>query len=993
MVEYAKPSDNMRYLKKYWYLMILVLFCLTPLLWFLGKNPGVLINGLDTNFPLDPLIWFGRRFFVWNNIVNAGSDFGSSSSGMFFHLIQVIPALFGLSLKVVQIISLVFWFSMVVISSSILARLIVPKNKAAQIILVLIYSYNVYLFNTWENVKVSNLSLVSSLPIFVAIVYYLSKKLIKPTRALIFLGLASILASGSGVNPAYFSVIVFAIIITTLVLILSEFKSGNISKILLSGTFAIVVLVLINSFWILPLTHFLFTQNTGSLADIGLTDWLSSLSANTSLMNVVRLQGAWDWYIVNKYGLPEYLPYTLNYLSSLPFITFSFVVPVLALFSFIFAKRQKSFWYLLLGILMILGIFLGAGSHPPTGQLYLFLTRHLPFFSFYRSPWYIFTPLLTLSYAGLAALLVDRFSLIFASGIKRLMYVAVLVIFFIGYGLYNYPLITGKIFRPGRSDSFYVKFPEYVWQTKDWLAGKDLSNFRVITYPDDQLEVFKWGYRGTESILNLFFDIEVITPSFNIQSKVFSLLLDQFFNHLKRGEYQSGLSMLGFFGADKLFIKNDVVSLAPPIDSSISKWGERKDIGEWTFLSTQNKFGKIFSPVKTYVDLSNSNSFVYVAPLLGEGAISVNGTSDTVVGSLKNYDDFLAIQEAALVEPGENQGKNIQTYFVEAVKSGKYNLALEKKFTLPSSIIIRVDGVKVMPSQIKDKDGFIAIGPRLLEKGKHYIEVVYPAAQNLVAVGNYHNLVPTPSLRESDLPDDSGKTLVAFNDEDKEKEIIIPVSGFNPYLKYLVAMDYKYFYGSVPIIDIIQSAPTAPVKTFPLYVGSDMDWGHKEFLIDPVLTQSKLEFILKLPPNKPGDKSKTFMENISVKRIYDNRLFIIEEEGGPQTLPPTVSIINKSPVKYQISIKGAKGSYLLAFLDNYSKDWILKRTKGGKTDNLPHFTVNGYANGWYIPKGEEEQELTVYYRPQTLFLIGLVFSLTTIILSFLIGLAARKKSR
>src|SRR3990167_5382989 len=162
-------------IKKYWHIVVLAIFCLTPLVWFIGRDSSTIINGLDTNFPLDPLIWFGRRFFVWNNIVNAGSDFSSSISGLFFHLIQVVPYLIGLSLRWVQVISVIFWFSAIVISSFILARVIVPKSKWSQIIIVVIYSYNTYLFNTWENVKVSNLSLYASLPLFIAITFLFGK--------------------------------------------------------------------------------------------------------------------------------------------------------------------------------------------------------------------------------------------------------------------------------------------------------------------------------------------------------------------------------------------------------------------------------------------------------------------------------------------------------------------------------------------------------------------------------------------------------------------------------------------------------------------------------------------------------------------------------------------------------------------------------------------------------------------------------------------------
>ncbi|KKQ10582.1 MAG: hypothetical protein US19_C0002G0001, partial [Candidatus Daviesbacteria bacterium GW2011_GWB1_36_5] len=91
---------------KYWYILVLIIFSLTPIIWFIGRE-GYLINGVDTNFPLDPLVWFVRRIYVWNPVLNAGLDFSSSSAGLFFHLIQVVPYLMNLNLQWVEIISLV----------------------------------------------------------------------------------------------------------------------------------------------------------------------------------------------------------------------------------------------------------------------------------------------------------------------------------------------------------------------------------------------------------------------------------------------------------------------------------------------------------------------------------------------------------------------------------------------------------------------------------------------------------------------------------------------------------------------------------------------------------------------------------------------------------------------------------------------------------------------------------------------------------------------
>ena len=71
-----------KFIKKYWFWFVIAAFCLTPVIWFWGRH-DVLINGLDTNFPLNPLVWFKRRFFVWYGVANAGGNFSSSMSGIF----------------------------------------------------------------------------------------------------------------------------------------------------------------------------------------------------------------------------------------------------------------------------------------------------------------------------------------------------------------------------------------------------------------------------------------------------------------------------------------------------------------------------------------------------------------------------------------------------------------------------------------------------------------------------------------------------------------------------------------------------------------------------------------------------------------------------------------------------------------------------------------------------------------------------------------------
>src|SRR5260221_4243266 len=143
-------------------IIFLILLSLTPVFWFI-RRPGILIDGVDTNFPLDPSIWFKRKFFVWTAVSNAGADFSASTAGTFFHFLQFLPYKLGFSLQIVEIFSLLFWFSLIIFASWFLSHLIFAKKSISQIIFVILYSLNIWFFNSWENVKVANLALAAAI--------------------------------------------------------------------------------------------------------------------------------------------------------------------------------------------------------------------------------------------------------------------------------------------------------------------------------------------------------------------------------------------------------------------------------------------------------------------------------------------------------------------------------------------------------------------------------------------------------------------------------------------------------------------------------------------------------------------------------------------------------------------------------------------------------------------------------------------------------------
>jgi len=941
----------MSFLKKNWHFVVVVILSLTPVLWFVGRG-DVLINGVDTNFPLDSLVWFKRRAFVWSSVANAGADFSSSTAGLFFHAIQAVPFFFGFSLQQVQIISLVFWFAAVVVSSFLFARQIVPKSRMAQLVFVALYSFNIYLFNTWENVKVSNLSLVVALPAFLAMITAYKAGRLSRARLIFWAAIASVFASGAGINPSYFLTLMGAIFLYYLVVV-----GGRLFGLAL----IYIVLVLVNAFWIIPTSHFVLfsSQSVSGLGDLGLVNWLDSLSENTSFTNLLRLQGAWDWYAFDQVtSLPVYLPYTLNYFYNFPFIVYSFVLPFAAIFSLVFYRKSKNGFYLVFGIFLVLALFLGAGTHLSTGGIFRFLANKIPLFSLFRSPWYIFTPLLTLSFAGLSAL----FLVAAAAFVKKTkagrrtvlsagLYVAV-VAFLLGHFLYSYPLVTGKVFRPSRDDGFYVSFPGYVFDSKGYLRGREGTFPRLISYPDDQFESFDWGYRGVDSITGLYSDREFIHPTFGGGGRALGEISRNFYQNIKRRQYDSAISTLPLLGADTIFYKRDISSLAPPINTDELE-GKVVTIGKWDFIELGGANEKVYAPDSVFVNMGDNGTLGGLAASLPPGLVVINSEDSQLKKIPLDKKTFSYFIEGENVSERKDTG--VQEFSLRVSKAGSYKIYLERYgLGEPEDVEVLIDA-QAIPGETKVTDSKIIKGPLELAQGEHKVKVLFPEPTNLV-------------------DDDARGRLTAFNDEDERISLEVPISGHDPYSDYILSYRYQYLYGSVPLVEVFQGNERTPLRTEISYPQSVPDWVEREKEVDLVETQSYLGMIVTMPKS---DFSKSLFENFSLKRKFDNGLFAVEDYSESIREQPKVNFEKVSPVRYKINVEGGGGGYFLVFADSYSGEWELKSKD--IVGEPVHFTANGYMNGWYILGGPDRQELEIYYTPQRLFQIGAVISALSLV--------------
>jgi hypothetical protein len=963
----------------------LIILSLTPLIWFIGKR-GILINGVDTNFPLDPAIWFARRFFAWQAVNNLGSDFSAGSAGLFFHFIQFLPFRLGFALQSVEIFSLVFWFFLIVFSTWFFARLILPNKRLPQIVFVTLFTLNIYMFNSWENVKVANLALVAAIPMGLSILLLLRENKIKRSTSYLFAMFTGIVLSGAGINPAYIICFFLILFIFVLAEVLNDFRDKRlvierIKDFLFIGIF----ITLANLFWILPTINFIFGTITSnnSIGSLGFTNWVDSLSQNTSLVNVTRMMGAWDWYSLDSTtNLPLYIPYATRYFFNPFFIAFSFIIPSIAFIAFSLKRKIVNFLYLVFAILLVIGIFLTSGTHPPTGDLFAFFARHIPFFSLFRSPWYIFAPLVGLSIAGLVSMffyeLENRFS-------KRKVAQTLSVVFVVCMLIYSYPLVLGKIFRPNFNGTFYLKFPDYVFQTHDWLI-KTPARGRILSYPDDNIEKFKWGYSGVDSILGLMSDREVVDASLNDTTSPFALSVSEFYNSAKKGESIKAKNLADKFGVGQIFYKKDEVSLTTVLPDSMSS-SKAINFGEWSFYnfpSDEKPTPKIYATTCCFLSYPNSDSALNLTLLnRNQSLINPNDsilkntnlvtTSGAIIHSTNSQlTDFTTMDSGTSYLKSRLLFRDLGTvqFDFNAVQSGIYKPVLQKygidDFGVinQNSINLQLDGKNQTWNILKMDDSYLYFSPINITSGKHSV-IITLKNRNAIDINNFTK-VGDGSFDYAD------GVFTMLNKSNKDIYFQFPIMRFDPSAYYLIALSYKQTYGNNAQVLMDQRSHSTLFKEQTQSMPDYPEWIPFSFYYHPIQTQSDFTIGLEAPQTKDVLGTKVSYKDVAVYKVFTNDLFF-EKDAENNLSTPNVSFKENSPITYSGEVMDVNSSHVILFNESYSPQWQL-HLEGAQNAKATHFTINSFANAWYIEGAPGDYKFTITYKPQSLLKVGYILT-------------------
>ncbi len=949
-------------------LLFSVGLALIPLLWYIG-HPGTLINGVDTNFPLEPVHWFFRRFYVWNSVSNAGADFSASTAGLFFHLIQVVPFLLGASIFLTQKISLVFWFGAIVLTASKYFRHIFPKHPWIALLAVFFYISNPYTFNSWENVKVANLSLLSALPLYL---YLLHTANTTNTVRKLWILVCSFLIAGAGINPAY---------------ILSMFLTGGLYAILIgisvrSLVMTSIPLVLINSYWIIPSFFYILTsiQGSGSIDSIGFNSWVDSLSKNTSLLNILRVQGAWDWYAFDGANIaPLYIPYAVNYLRTFPFVSFSFLIPFISISALVIRRKSFSELSRAFAVLALIGVFLGSGTHEPTGPLFAFFVKHVPFFSLFRSPWYIFSTMVTISYAGLIGIFLVSSQKYFGklTGL-------VIVILFVGNALYSYPLLTGKIFRPAKSDGFYVQFPEYVFDAGTVIDETVPPLNRIAGYPNDEIERYDWGYVGIESLVNLIAKSDTIYSPLNGVSTPLGGMIQTFYSDLMKGQIEAAQSVARKLAISHLLYKLDQPSLSPAL---VLDQFPRRSIGKWDIVSFPTDPIEKISLVTTLYTVESQSDSAHAAEFLPKESGTVLQT-DSVINSIEplkqnvgsilstsnSHDQYRAeisrsefiVSSTDMTHVVYEWSQNRELTIVPVMESyGIISFGIDPRVP----ILATLDDTQITLNPASSDDSHIYFKPITFSPGDHKLIIPLKNENKLSKAINH--------VQEKD-----GQYILT-NKTEYDMNVSFEISDFNPFFTYLFTFKNQRVIGSNGLALVAQVRGSTNIKNQVEKLGEYSASVPYQMLFEPVKTQSTAQFSLIAPKTKdPAGTIETYSD-VKGYPLFLNKLFFMVEPELP-IAKSAITGYKVSPVKYRGLVTHNTNPHIIVFSESYSPYWSLRVPVGTQ---VRHFTINGYANGWYVSGAPASYEFEIYYLPQYLRMVGIVLSTIAII-----GVIWRKKA-
>lgn len=577
-------------------IVLLILVGLIPLLWY---KPGYMGLGHDMGFPLSPLDYFKDRLFSWTDRVGAfGSNQTESLAAVSIHGLEALISLLGFSLIQTQQIAFIFWFILPGVTMYIFLRSLYPRKEDFVIRLSgsLFYMMNHYLLQGWMIAERTKFSIVAALPIVILLIINVIYKKGSILKSSIILSIVLFFLNGGGGIPLWGGLMAASLTAMVAVIILSpDVFLRKIRRALTFFLLCSMFLLVLNLYWIYPYAQSFYQNYTvragAAGGDVGAASWSAEISKNASFINIFKMQGIPDWYDNKDH------PYANNFLNDYFLIILSVTFPIIGFAALWKSKnwsREEGAYKTTLLLVLLVGIPLTAGSHPPFGFIYDFALKNIPGFLIFRTPFFKFGMIVWFAYSCLIALGLKNILELAASERRypRLIITGGLLLFVILLSIYNYPIFTGSFFNWSSKYSTMVKVPDYIFEAKEEIDKNKFSTRTLLLPPLDlrkKTDAYEWKYYSLSSVPSILNRKAFILNDVLLHDDEISVV-DGVYEQIARN---SKSSLLGFMGVDKAIVRNDFLpdrdmEYTPIVNvPSLENRGQfsgNKDLGRWEFL-------------------------------------------------------------------------------------------------------------------------------------------------------------------------------------------------------------------------------------------------------------------------------------------------------------------------------------------------------------------------------------------------------------------------
>jgi len=229
-----------------------------------------------------------------------------------------------------------------------------------------------------------------------------------------------------------------------------------------------------------------------------------------------------------------------------------------------------------------------------------------------------------------------------------------------------------------------------------------------------------------------------------------------------------------------------------------------------------------------------------------------------------------------------------------------------------------------------------------------------------------------------------GKYALALETANHTAYVSSMANGFQPNVTYKISFYYRNIRGQQPSFAVWQTGVNKPVAGQILRPAKE--WQYFEEYFTPQEGASGLKIYFYSSSNG-GTKTINMFDDVNLQIVSPVERVITKTRSSNMKIDSLVRTYKRvSPTKFEVELSKGKG--IVAFNESYDVGWTAYLGDSPQPlQNNTHLIFNGWANAWFVDTsdlqktGDNQNILTLEYRPQKHYMQGIILSGLTLLVS------------